>query len=108
MSTCCVVRFVEAGKPLYAFYKHYDGDTFGQKLREFFAEFTITEGLPAFPQPDEKMANGLDDLAAQTIAYFKDGPGDIYLCHPSDEGDFTYAVSVKDGKAVLTNLDSED
>ena len=106
MSTCCVVRFVEAGKPLYAFYKHYDGDTFGQKLQEFFADFTITDGLPAFPTPD-KIANGLDDLAALTLAYFKNGPGDIYMTDAGSEGDFTYEVSVTDGKVVLINVEDK-
>lgn len=90
MSTSCVVRFIDEGRSLCAFYKHYDGDTFDRKLYEFVEGYEIVSGLPF--EVSGKIANGIADLAAQAIAYFKQGPGDIYMCHPDDKGDFTYEV----------------
>jgi hypothetical protein len=57
--------------------------------------------------PDGEFANGLDCLAAQVIANFKEGAGDIYLCHPSDEGDYTYEITVEDDRAVLTTVEDK-
>jgi len=101
MSTNCVVRFVENGEPLCAFYKHYDGNTFGEKLKAFYSDKKMVGGLGL---DSTNQVNGVGDLAAQTIANFKTRPGDLYMTAPSDEGDYTYDVYVKGGKIVVMPL----
>lgn len=101
MSTNCVVRFSENGRLLCAFYKHYDGHTFGGKLKEFYSNKKMVDGLGL---DDTNQVNGMGDLAAQTIANFKTKPGDLYMTAPTDEGDYTYDVYVKNGKIVVMPL----
>ena len=102
MSTCCVVRFIDRGRPLCAFYKHYDGGDFEQTLAKFLADYEMVSGLPM--TVTGKIANGMPDLAAQVIANFKDGPGDIYMCATDDEGDYTYEVRDDDETPVVTTV----
>ena len=90
MSTSCVVRFIEDEDVICAFYKHCDGGSFERTLDDFLEEFKLVEGLPL--HYERRIANGMGDLAAQVIAHFKVGPGEIYMCNPKNEGDFTYEV----------------
>ena len=59
-------------------YKHYDGYPQGHPLdlARYLKDFKIVNGLG---QDTHKMANGLDCLAAQYVAAFKMGPGDLYI-----------------------------
>ena len=102
MSTCCVVRFIDRGKPLCAFYKHYDGGDFEQELAKFLDGYDMVSGLPF--DVVGKIANGMPDLAAQVIAHFKQGPGDIYMCATDDEGDYTYEVRDNDETPIVTTV----
>lgn len=104
MSTSCVVRFVDEGQPLCAFYKHYDGGSFKNELGEFLEGYEIVSGLPYGVPNGKKIANGIDDLAAQAIAYFKQGPGDIYMCRPNDEGDFTYEIDASEDEISVRTI----
>jgi hypothetical protein len=52
-------------------------DGHGMDLAEFLYPFTIVNGIKL--SEDRKIANGLDCLAAQMVAHFKNGAGDIYL-----------------------------
>ena len=104
MGTSCVVRFVDEGRSLCAFYKHYDGGAFKQELYEFLEGYEIVCGLPLGVPTGKKIANGIGDLAAQAIAYFKDGPGDIYMCHPENEGDFTYEIDASEGEIAVRTI----
>ena len=98
MSTSCIVRFLEHGKPLCAFYKHYDGNTFGEKLKTFYSTKKIVDGL-GLDTTNE--ANGIADLAAQTIANFKTRPGDIYMTPVDDDDNYVYNVYIKDNKVCV-------
>jgi len=62
-----------------AMYRQYDGypERHGLELAEFLKPFTIVNGIRL--DETRKIANGLDCLAAQMIAHFKDGAGNIYL-----------------------------
>ena len=59
-------------------YKHFDGYPSGHPvaLAIFLKDFEIVNGLG---QDTYRKANGLGCLAAQYVAAFKEGPGDIYI-----------------------------
>ena len=65
-------------------YKHYDGYPSGHptELANFLKDFEIVNGLG---MDTNRTANGLDCLAAQYIAAFKQGAGDIYLENPDTQ-----------------------
>ena len=67
-------------------YKQTDGypEGMGMKLANFLEGYKIINGIP--PDPDPKSANGMHDLAAQLVAEFTNGIGEIYL-HPSGTRD---------------------
>ena len=93
MATPCIVRFIQNGKPMCAFYKHHDGPDFKSKLEAFFSDKKVVSGLSLDPLNE---VNGVADLAAQTIANFKTGPGDVYMVDANDEEMYTYEVSIVD------------
>ena len=65
-------------------YKHYDGYPSGHPtdLAKFLNKFRIVNGLT---NDSVKVANGLGCLAAQYVAAFKMGPGDMYIENPDAE-----------------------
>ena len=73
-------------KELVVIYKQTDGypEGMGMKLANFLEGYIIINGIP--PDPDPKSANGMHDLAAQLVAEFTNGIGEIYL-HPSGTRD---------------------
>jgi len=77
-------------------YKHYDGYPSGHpvNLARFLRGFSIVNGVP-FDGDHSRMANGLGCLAAQYVAAFKEGPGDIYVENPdTDHFDIEYITYV--------------
>ena len=79
-------------------YSHYDGypEGLGVKLASFLDGYDITNGLSTGYQGP--VANGMGCLAAQTVSYLKDEPGNIYLHKPSEKDweDYEYFVWVKE------------
>ena len=65
-------------------YKHYDGYPEGHPvdLAKFLNGFKVVNGLG---MDTHRIANGLDCLAAQYIAAFKQDAGDIYVENPDVE-----------------------
>ena len=89
-------------------YKHYDGYPSGHPtaLAEFLKDFEIVNGVP-FGVDNSRMANGLGCLAAQYIAAFKEGPGDIYIENQDTQhGDIEYVTYVwgDDGKGIWMSI----
>ena len=94
MSTRSLVRFVKREEGVsfsehperveVQVYKHYDGYPQGHPtdLAKFLNGFKIVNGLG---RETYQMANGLDCLAAQYIAEFKNGPGDVYVENPDTQ-----------------------
>ena len=77
-------------------YKHYDGYPEGHptQLAEFLKDFKVVNGVP-FGVDNSRMANGLDCLAAQYIAAFKQDAGDLYVENPDTQhGDIEYITYV--------------
>lgn len=65
-------------------YRQCDGypSGIGTELYEFLKDIKMVNGLS---RNSEKVANGAGCLAAQIVAHFKDGPGGVYLNHPSSK-----------------------
>ena len=63
-------------------YNHYDGypSGLGVTLANYLQDFKVVNGLG---NDQELVANGMGCLAAQTVKYLKDGPGNIYLHKPA-------------------------
>ena len=85
-------------------YRQYDGylEGHGNDLAEFLQPFTIVNGIGL--TEERKIANGMDCLAAQMIAHFKDGPGDIYLMHPDTDDcgeQYIYEVNMNEGGELI-------
>ena len=79
-------------------YHHWDGypQGLGVKLTNFLDGYDVTNGLSTGYQGP--VANGMGCLAAQTVSYLKDEPGNVYLRKPieKDWEDYEYFVWVKD------------
>ena len=79
-------------------YNHYDGypEGLGVDLANFLDGYDVVNGLSTGYQGP--VANGMGCLAAQTVSYLKDEPGNVYLQKPieKDWEDYEYFVWVKD------------
>lgn len=76
-------------------YRQCDGypSGLGTELYEFLKDIKIVNGIVP---GSEKIANGAGCLAAQIVAHFKDGPGGVYLHHPSSKDcgqDYEYHIT---------------
>jgi len=95
-------------KPITCMYRQYDGylEGHGADLAEWLEKFTVVNGIQM--SETRKIANGMDCLAAQMFAEFKDGAGGIY-CYPPDSSDcgeeFLYEISEKEGGLIIKATD---
>ena len=76
-------------------YRQRDGypSGLGTELYEFLKDIEMANGISP---GSEKIANGAGCLAAQIVAHFKDGPGGVYLHHPSSTDcgqDYEYHIT---------------
>ena len=87
------------------FYNHYDGypSGLGVTLADYLQDFKVVNGLGS---RQGKVANGMGCLAAQTVKYFKDEPGQIYLQKPRnmDWEEYEYFIWCKDGHGVWISI----
>ena len=93
-------------RPITTMYRQYDGyfDGHGKELAEWLSGYTIVNGIPM--DKSEPMFNGIDCLAAQMFAHFKDGAGGIYCMHPDAEDVFEdYLYEIEEvGKDILITV----
>jgi len=87
-------------------YRQYDGylSGHGQELANFLNELTLGNGIPKFGDL-YTYANGMGDLAAQMIVWFKKTPGGFYI-HPIDFDQNCwqdYEYHVYENKVVVKN-----
>ena len=78
----------------------------GMELAEFLQDFNIVNGINL--DTPKRSANGMGCLAAQLIAYIKDGIGNIYIHHPDDKDcgeEYTYTIYNKKGKVHMRIYD---
>lgn len=72
--------------------------THGKELRDFLSFITLVNGRVDFVDGQCAVANGMDCLAAQIVARFKEGAGGIYLTlstRSAEDSDFSYHVFEK-------------
>lgn len=102
------VPMTEDGNEIVVMYRQMDGypSGIGQELADFLSPITLVNGIGGETRP---IANGMDCLAAQIVAHFKEGPGSIYL-YPAGTNDvgeeYIYTVYPKDGKIFLKCVDA--
>ena len=86
-------------------YNHYDGypSGLGLTLANYLLDFKVVNGLSI---GQGKVANGIGCLAAQTVKYLKDEPGQIYLYKPGkrDWEDYEYFIWCKEGHGVWISI----
>ena len=92
-------------KPITCMYRQYDGymSGHGAELAEWLSGYTVVNGIPM--DKSEPMFNGMDCLAAQMFAHFKNGAGGIYCMHPDAEDcweEYLYEISEIDNQIHLT------
>ena len=95
----------EQRQPIVCMYRQYDGyiSGHGHELAQFLEPFTIVNGIGL--DDKRKIANGMGCLAAQLVAHFKEGPGNIYL-YSIDTKDvweeYEYEIEKTKGKLIIT------
>ena len=84
--------YSEQTLPILSFYRQMDGyfDGHGKELQEFLKEMVVVNGYGS--DCVTKTANGMSCLAAQLVAHFKKGIGNIYICEHNDSQEYNYAV----------------
>ena len=98
----------ETKQNILCMYRQYDGylSGHGAELAEFLQGFNIVNGIRhGIPK---RTANGMGCLAAQLIAHFKDGIGNIYIHEPNDSDcgeEYTYTIYEEDGKVRVRAYD---
>lgn len=85
-------------------YRQMDGypSGHGADLGEFLKDFTIVNGIGI--TENRRVANGMGCLAAQIVAYFKDGPGGIYLHSANTRNcgeEYVYTVYYTEGELYI-------
>ena len=86
----------ETKQNILCMYRQYDGylSGYGMELAKFLQDFTVVNGYNSLTP--KRSANGMGCLAAQLIAHFKDGIGNVYIYHPDAEDcgeEYTYTIS---------------
>ena len=98
----------ETKQNILCMYRQYDGylSGHGAELAEFLQDFTVVNGYNS--NTPKRAANGMGCLAAQLIAHFKDGIGNIYIHEPNESDcgeEYTYTVYEEDGKVRVRAYD---
>lgn len=89
-------KFSEPVEPIVKLYTHGDGypGAYGLKLAQFINSKKIVNG---FPTDINGVANGMDCLAAQIVAHFKQRAGNYYLIplyRSNNDKDFDYVYHI--------------
>ena len=87
MGTRCLTYVYDGDEPFVCMYRHFDGypSGHGSDLADFLHDGKLVNGIPFGDKA--KVFNGMSCLAAQMVAHFKDGPGNIYLYPPKLDQD---------------------
>ncbi len=108
MSTPAILNIIDNNETLVTIYKHWDGDSFGSELYDFLKDMVVVNG---FTVDNKKRANGMGCLAAQLIAHFKDGIGDLYIVSNNtrtEDFSYQYKIFVENNKLSIIAYDSDN
>ena len=106
MGTRSLTHVYDENERLVTMYRQFDGylSGHGKALHDFLASLTMTNGLPC-REAEVRYANGACCLAAQMIAHFKKGPGDIYIMTPGNHGqDYEYTVNIDEDMNIKVSV----
>lgn len=83
MGTRCTIRVKDSlddNSSYVSIYKQFDGyfSGIGENLKQRFGNHAIVNGF-GFGDTDKTTANGMGCLAAQLVAFIKEGIGNVYL-----------------------------
>ena len=106
MGTRSLTYVYDGQTPIMCMYRQYDGylSGHGQELANFLNELTLGNGIPESGDL-YTYANGMGDLAAQMIVWFKKTPGGFYI-YPIDFDQNCwqdYEYHVYENKVVVKN-----
>jgi hypothetical protein len=111
MGTRCltVFHYEESDEEIAVLYRQMDGypDGHGKDLAEFLAGGVMVNGI-SLDKRRSKIFNGMECLAAQVIAYFKNGPGGFYLMPAGtrDVGEnYIYHIREEPGKEPTIEIE---
>ena len=84
MGTRSLTYVYDGETPIMCMYRQFDGypEGHGQELADFLNQLTVGNGIPEYGNLFT-FANGMGDLAAQMLVFFKKTPGGFYI-HPID------------------------
>jgi hypothetical protein len=100
MSTNASVEvFDEYDSLLITIYKHWDGDSLGEKLEKIAGKYTLVDGLRGNPGE----ANGMGCFAASLIKELKQEPGDIYIVTAGDYQQYNYKIKPDGDKIKVSS-----
>jgi hypothetical protein len=108
MGTRSLTYVYDGETPIMCMYRQFDGylSGHGQELANFLNELTMGNGIPGKVEMFS-FANGMGDLAAQMIVWFKKTPGGFYI-HPIELNQNAwqdYEYHVYENKVVVKNPD---
>lgn len=113
MGTRSLTRFIlqdgEEKKSITCVYRQYDGypQGHGKELADFLSSGQMVNGIGS---REVKQFNGIGCLAAQFIAEFKDGAGNIYIEEPNAIGcgeEYIYEVIYKQPDGLFGKADDD-
>ena len=113
MGTRSLTRFIlqegEERKPIMCVYRQYDGypQGHGKELADFLMSGEMVNGYGA---TEKRLFNGLGCLAAQFVAEFKQGVGNIYIEEPNAIGlgeEYIYEVIYKYPENAFGKIDDD-
>ena len=92
--------------PVLCMQKHSDGQTYayGAQLARFLCAKQIVQGIPC--GDTSTLANGVECLAAQLVAHFKQGCGGIYLVPLQRVGECNYEYHVTQNNVQVLHYGS--
>jgi len=104
MGTRCLTYVYDGDEPFVCMYRQFDGypSGHGSDLADFLHDGKLVNGIPFGDK--SKIFNGMSCLAAQMVAHFKDGPGNIYLYPPKLDQDVwqEYEYHLYENKVKVT------
>lgn len=115
MGTSCIIRIkdkLDDKESYVTIYKHYDGypQGIGLRLKEKFQNHNVVSGIGQF-DTIENAANGMEDFAAQVVAFLKQTIGDVYLYHnstPQGSSSYEYTLYLENEVLMINQFDCSD
>jgi hypothetical protein len=95
MATSALIRIYERNTLLVTIYKHWDGNTVGDTIKQIIKAGQCGNGIPANKRELGSFFNGAGCLASSVIAMLKQSPGDVYITNNVQPGDVNYVYEVR-------------